>query len=100
MDKYKNKLWSDLNTDLERSEFIECGRANETGIIAKALEPDLAEAYRKCSMANTETGYRQLTIPDVRLLLANFVNWYNNDKDTNCELVNEDIELFISAYKA
>ena len=38
--------------------------------------------------------------PDDRLLLANFINWYNNDKDCHCELVNEDIEMFISAYKS
>lgn len=51
MGKYKNKLWKDLNTDTERAEFIECGRAWETGIIAKAIENDLAQAYRKCAEA-------------------------------------------------
>jgi hypothetical protein len=62
---------------------------------------DVNEAVKMvCALENVGTGDRQLTIPDVRLLLANFVNWYNNDKDCHCELVNEDIELFISAYKA
>ena len=38
----------------------------------------------------------QLNIDEVRILLSNFINWYNNDEDTNNELYNEDIELFIS----
>ena len=35
--KYKNKLWCDLSCDLERSEFISCGRAWDTGIIASGV---------------------------------------------------------------
>ena len=46
LDKYKSLLWCDLKTDLERAEFIECGRAWETGIIAKIMEGELAAVFR------------------------------------------------------
>lgn len=44
-EKYDGKLWSDLGDDLERSEFIACGRAHETGIIARALSEEVAAAF-------------------------------------------------------
>ena len=44
-EKYKNKLWSDLNTDQERVEFLLSGRADATGIIAPAIVEDVAEAF-------------------------------------------------------
>jgi hypothetical protein len=49
---------------------------------------------------NKNDDTKQLNIADVRILLAAFVNWYNNDKDCYCKLYNEDIELFIAAYKS
>ena len=45
-DKYRNKVWSECADDIERAEFIECGRAWETGIIARAIEGEVAEAFR------------------------------------------------------
>jgi len=39
--KYENKLWTDLRNDAEKYEFVLCGRAFDSGIIAKALEIDL-----------------------------------------------------------
>ena len=39
------KLWCDLKTDHERAEFLRSGMAWETGIIAKAIEIDVAEAF-------------------------------------------------------
>lgn len=42
-------LWCDLVTDEERIEFIESGRAYETGIIAPAIEAEIIKAYNtKC----------------------------------------------------
>lgn len=41
----KNKLWCDLETAKEKAEFFRSGRAWETGIVARALEDDLAEAF-------------------------------------------------------
>ena len=41
----KKNLWSDLKTDRERADFIRDGRAHETGIIAAAIQSDLANAF-------------------------------------------------------
>ncbi len=41
----EKKLWSDLKTDKERVEFLRSGRAWETGIIAKAIEKEVADAF-------------------------------------------------------
>lgn len=43
----KTKLWCDLKTDKEKLEFIKCGRAWETGIIAKALATDIIDIYER-----------------------------------------------------
>ena len=40
------KLWIDLNSDLERAEFIESGDAWKTGILAPAMEKEFAAAFR------------------------------------------------------
>lgn len=40
-----NKLWCDLKDDFERVEFLRSGRAWETGIIAKALQGEVADAF-------------------------------------------------------
>ena len=46
-----NLLWCDLQTDRERAEFIESGRAVESGILAKAMVEDLAGVYRRINAA-------------------------------------------------
>jgi len=43
----KNKLWCDLKTDQERVEFLRSGRAWETGIIAKSIVEDVAQAFER-----------------------------------------------------
>lgn len=40
-------LWGDLKTDDERLEFIRCGRAVSTGIIAPAIVDDLIAVFEK-----------------------------------------------------
>ena len=45
------KLWGDLKTDRERAEFIESGRAVDTGILAQAMVEDLAGVYRRIDEA-------------------------------------------------
>jgi len=47
---YADRLWSDLTSDVERSEFIACGRAWETGIISRAIQVDVARAFREAAM--------------------------------------------------
>ncbi len=45
--KNGKKLWCELKTDLEKAQFIESGRAVETGVIAPAIAEDIARVYRK-----------------------------------------------------
>jgi len=44
-------LWGDLQTNRERLEFIESGRAVDTGILAPAMVEDLVEVYRRIDAA-------------------------------------------------
>jgi hypothetical protein len=46
-----NLLWCDLQTDRERAEFIESGRAVDTGIVAPAMVEDLVKVYRRIDAA-------------------------------------------------
>lgn len=43
-----NKLFSDLKTDEEKSNFFLSGRGYETGVIAPAIQNDVAMAYHHC----------------------------------------------------
>jgi len=45
MTDLKNALWCDLTTDAERSAWLLLGRGYETGVVAKAIQNDLARAY-------------------------------------------------------
>jgi hypothetical protein len=51
MEDLSNLLWGDLQTDRERLEFIESGRAVDTGILAQAMVEDLTEVYRRIDAA-------------------------------------------------
>ena len=51
MEDLSNLLWGDLQTDRERLEFIESGRAVDTGILAQAMVEDLVEVYRRIDAA-------------------------------------------------
>ena len=44
-----NKLFSDLKTDEEKSNFFLSGRGYETGVIAPAIQNDVAMAYHRCA---------------------------------------------------
>jgi hypothetical protein len=44
-----NKLFTDLKTDEEKSAFFLSGRGYETGVIAPAIQNDVAMAYHRCS---------------------------------------------------
>ncbi len=49
-------LWGDLQTDRERAEFIESGRAVDTGILAQAMVEDLVKVYRRIDAAISRAG--------------------------------------------
>lgn len=42
-----NALWSDLKTDMERANWLLLGRGYETGVVAKAIQNELAMAYSR-----------------------------------------------------
>ena len=42
-----DKLWCDLRTDEERSAWLLLGRGHETGVVAVAIQNDLAMAYHR-----------------------------------------------------
>ena len=43
--KLHEALWTDLETDEERFDFLIAGRGFETGIIAKAIQHEVAMAF-------------------------------------------------------
>lgn len=44
-----DKLFGDLKTDEEKSAFFLTGRGYETGVIAQAIQNDVAMAYHRCA---------------------------------------------------
>jgi len=42
----KDALWCDCESDDERALFLQSGRAHETGIIAQAIQDEVAEAFK------------------------------------------------------
>ena len=50
----KNLLWCDLKTFKEKANFIQLGRAVETGIIAPAMQTTLAHDYNALVIAVKE----------------------------------------------
>ena len=44
-----NNLFSYLKTDQEKSAFFLSGRGYETGVIAPAIQNDVAMAYHRCA---------------------------------------------------
>lgn len=51
----RTKLWSDLKTDEERSAWLLLGRGYETGVVAQALQNDLAMAYHRLAALSAAT---------------------------------------------
>jgi len=45
--KLSEKLWSDLKTDEERAAWLRLGRGYETGVVAIAIQQELAMAYER-----------------------------------------------------
>lgn len=45
-ENYQSPLWCDLTTDEDRLMFLELGRAEETGIIAPSVVPDIIELVK------------------------------------------------------
>ena len=60
MTNLKTALWCDLTTDAERSAWLLLGRGYETGVVAKAMQNDLARAYERLAQNASDTEIRQL----------------------------------------
>lgn len=52
--KLSEMLWCDLRTDEERYNWLLLGRGFDTGIIARAIQNDLALAYKRLSQLQSE----------------------------------------------
>lgn len=59
------KLWCDLRSDAERSDYILSGQAYDAGVIAHAIQADVALAFHRCSEYGSEV--RQLREENERL---------------------------------
>lgn len=60
------KLWSDLNTNEERAEFLEQGRGYTTGIMAMTVEVDTAQAYRALSKLQAQNEMMKTALERLR----------------------------------
>lgn len=54
-----NRLFGDLKTDEEKSAFFLSGRGYETGVIAAAIQNDVAMAYHRCAEYKKELAALQ-----------------------------------------
>jgi hypothetical protein len=63
-----NKLFCDLKNDAEKANFFLSGRGYETGVIARAIQNDVAMTYHRCAVATIEL--RRLHALNVELLEA------------------------------
>lgn len=49
-------LWCDLKTDAERSAWLLMGRGHETGVVAAAIQNDLAMAYHRLVLLSQDSN--------------------------------------------
>lgn len=69
------KLWCDLRSDAERSDYILSGQAYDAGIIAHAIQADVAMAFHRCSEYDAEV--RRLREENERLrAVERAAQWY------------------------
>ncbi len=71
-------LWCDLTTDRERAEFMRDGRAHSTGIIAAAIQTEVADAFNALAsireICTTDHESKDAFIRRVLLCLPNRVS--------------------------
>lgn len=49
-------LWADLKTDADRARWLLLGRGYETGVVAHAVQADLAMAYHRLALLTNTSG--------------------------------------------
>jgi len=52
-------LWCDLKTNDQRSKWLLLGRGYETGVVAKAIQNDLAMAYHKLALIEQQAQQQE-----------------------------------------
>jgi len=65
-----NKLFCDLKNDAEKANFFLSGRGYETGVVAKAIQNDVAMTYHRCAVATAELRRLHEEIFALRAALA------------------------------
>lgn len=77
-----DKLWCDLRTDEERSAWLLMGRGYETGVVAHAVQADLAMAYHRLALLSPAAPTQEP--PDHAALLADeyqrWIDFYHAGK--------------------
>lgn len=97
-----NKLFCDLKTDEEKANFFLSGRGYETGVIALAIQNDVAMAYQRCAEYRREIAQlrEQQTEPAPREpLTADDLREPKNGTNWRVEWWNESARLMLPANK-
>ena len=76
------KLFGNCQTDIEKAEFIESGRAVDTGIMAFAMVDEIAKLYRDRITLSAEIERKDRAL-----------NWIHNKIVAKSELYNYDEDL-------
>jgi len=73
-----NKLFYDLKTDEEKSAFFLSGRGYETGVIAAAIQNDVAMAYNRCAEYKKELATLQAECDRLTRYYKNGIDCFAN----------------------
>src|SRR5690554_570049 len=73
-----NKLFGDMKTDEEKSAFFLSGRGYETGVIAAAIQTDVAMAYHRCAEYKKELATLQAEIDRLNSYYKNGIDCFAN----------------------
>lgn len=74
--KINTALFCDLKTDEEKSTFFLSGRGYETGVVAHAIQNDVAMAYHRCSEYRKELEALQAECAQLRAAIRRLCNIY------------------------
>ena len=70
-----NELFGDMKTDEEKSAFFLSGRGYETGVIAVAIQNDVAMAYHRCAEYKKELAALQAECEKLRCIISDLKDW-------------------------
>lgn len=78
--KMSEKLWRDCKSDQERADFILCGRAHETGVIATSIQSEVAMAFQRLATLQSLTSIN-FTLPnhEPTIAIGEILDGYDGD---------------------